>query len=166
MDIAYNGDNRLYGHVWTSVFTPASYSVTNPAMPLLVMFWIFFVLIILNVFFFKAISNCIPSLKVGDLLIDEGLANYFETLDGHDRNFSIMEEENSRKVMGLQVLSNYTLERLKGTNLGNQHMQGVHCYDILANPLYLDDFQYYGPSREDRATLIIDDDDDEGNDDA
>jgi hypothetical protein len=43
-------------------------------------------------------------------------------------------------------------------------MQGVHCYDILANPLYLDDFQYFSPSMQDREKYIIDDDDDEDND--
>jgi len=43
-------------------------------------------------------------------------------------------------------------------------MKGVHCYDILANPLYLDDFQYFSPSMQDREKYIIDDDDDEGND--
>lgn len=43
-------------------------------------------------------------------------------------------------------------------------MQGVHSYDILANPLYLDDFQYFSADLPDRAKFIIDDDEDEGND--
>ena len=43
------------------------------------------------------------------------------------------------------------------------HMQGIHCYDILANPLYLDDFQYFSPSLPDREHYIIDDDDDDEN---
>lgn len=46
------------------------------------------------------------------------------------------------------------------------HMKGVHCYDILANPLYLDDFQYFSPAMEDREKFIIDDDEDEDNDNA
>lgn len=40
----------------------------------------------------------------------------------------------------------------------------MHSYDILANPLYLDDFQYVTAAEDDRAEMIIDDDDDEGND--
>ena len=40
----------------------------------------------------------------------------------------------------------------------------VHSYDILANPLYLDDFQYVTAAEDDRDEMIIDDDDDEGND--
>ena len=43
-------------------------------------------------------------------------------------------------------------------------MKGVHCYDILANPLYLDDFQYFSSSLPNRSDYIIDDDDDEEND--
>jgi len=45
-------------------------------------------------------------------------------------------------------------------------MKGVHCYDILANPLYLDDFQYFSADLDDRSKYIIDDDSDEENDNA
>ena len=43
-------------------------------------------------------------------------------------------------------------------------LQGCHSYDILANPLYFDDFQYVSASLENRKNYIIDDDDDEDND--
>ncbi len=86
------------------------------------MFWIFLILIILNVFFYKRISSLVPKLKIGNFQVNEELANYFTTLDNHDRDFSIKEEENSRAVMGLQTLSEYTLDRLKTTSLGKQHM--------------------------------------------
>lgn len=43
-------------------------------------------------------------------------------------------------------------------------LQGCHSYDILANPLYFDDFQYVSASLENRDAYIIDDDDEEGND--
>jgi hypothetical protein len=45
-------------------------------------------------------------------------------------------------------------------------MSGVHTYDILANPLYLDDFQYFTAADDDREKWIVDDDDDEENDNA
>jgi hypothetical protein len=38
-------------------------------------------------------------------------------------------------------------------------MKGTHCYDILANELYLDDFQYFSPAKGDRGQWIKDDDD-------
>ena len=42
----------------------------------------------------------------------------------------------------------------------------MHSYDILANPLYLDDFQYVTAAEDQRDEMIIDDDDEEGNDSA
>lgn len=40
----------------------------------------------------------------------------------------------------------------------------MHTYDILANPIYLYQFQYFSPAIEDRERFIIDDDSDEEND--
>jgi len=45
-------------------------------------------------------------------------------------------------------------------------LEGVHSYDILANPLYLDNFQYVTAAEDDRDDMIIDDDTTEGNDSA
>ena len=45
-------------------------------------------------------------------------------------------------------------------------LQGVHSYDILANPLYFDDFQYVTAAEDQRDLMIIDDDEQEGNDSA
>jgi hypothetical protein len=43
-------------------------------------------------------------------------------------------------------------------------LQGVHSYDVLANPNYLESFQYVSASQENRSDYLIDDDDDEEND--
>ena len=43
-------------------------------------------------------------------------------------------------------------------------LQGCFSYDILANPLYFDDFQYVSASTPNRVNYIIDDDDNEDND--
>lgn len=43
---------------------------------------------------------------------------------------------------------------------------GTHTYDLLANPHYLDDFQYIACNVPNREKYIIDSDSDEGNDDA
>lgn len=136
-------------------------------MPLIITFWVFLGLIIFRNFLYKSLAALFPSIvRVADLEIDEDLDNYFNTLDDHDRNWSIKEEENARDVLNMKTLDDETLEKLRTTKMGEGHMKGVHCYDILANPLYLDDFQYFSPSMEDREKYIIDDDDDEDNDSA
>jgi hypothetical protein len=131
------------------------------------MFWVFLFFTVTRNFIYPRLCAWFPNVvKVGELEIDEDLDNYFNTLDDNDRGFLVKEEDNAREVLKFKVLDDYTLNRLKTTKMEKSHLQGVPCYDILANPLYLDDFQYFGPSKEDRATLIIDDDSDEDNDNA
>jgi len=160
------GSPKLSGHLWTDVFRPSSYSLSNPAMPLLLVFWVVFILtffrnlIFENIFRLKVFAN----LKVANFEIDENLDNYFNTLDDEDREWSLKEEQNAREVCGMKILLDETIMKLKTTTLGKNHMKGIHTYDILANELYLDDFQYFGPAREDRNLYIKDDDEDEDND--
>lgn len=156
----------ITGHVWTSVFSAEGYSCL-PALPLICAFWFFLVCIVFRNQIYKLLTLICPNVvRVGDLEIDEDLDNYFHTIDDEDRHWSITEEENARNTLKLKILNDYTLEKFKTTTMGKGHMKGVHCYDILANPLYLDDFQYFSAAMEDREKYIIDDDDDEDNDNA
>jgi hypothetical protein len=153
------------GHIYSEVFTASAYSA-QPAMPFLILFWIFFIFTVFRTFIFKWITFLFPVLKIGDLEIDEDLDNYFNCIDDVDRNWSIKEEEYARDVLNMKVLDNQTLTNLKSRTAQGATIKGVHCYDILANPLYLDDFQYFSCAKDNREMYIIDDDDDEGNDNA
>merc|ERR1712070_880272 len=65
----------------------------------------------------------------------------------------------------LKILLNPALNKLKNTpETQGSTMQGVHTYDILANPNYSDMFQYVSAAIPNRTDFIIDDDEDEGND--
>ena len=165
-EIENASDVRVTGHLWYHVFTSSTQYGKNPGMPLLITFWIVLLGTVLRNVIYKYSAKIFPGVKVGELEIDEDLDNYFNTLDDHDRNWSIKEEENSRQALNMKVLEDETLTKLKTTQMKDSHMKGVHCYDILANPLYLDDFQYFSSSMDNRADYIIDDDDEEGNDNA
>lgn len=89
--------------------------VKEPAMPFLVMFWLFSILIIFRNTIYKWIVRVVPRFRVGELEIDEDLDNYFNTLDEHDRTWSIKEEENCRNVLNMRILTDETLERLRTT---------------------------------------------------
>jgi len=158
-------DVYLTGHVWTEVFSGSAYGA-NPAMPLLVLFWVFLIGTIFRDIIYKYVTHWFPVLLIGDLEIDEDLDNYFHCVDDHDREWSIKEEENCREVLNVRILDDHTFGRFKSTKAEGATIKGVHCYDILANPLYLDDFQYFSPAMPNRADYIIDDDDEEGNDNA
>lgn len=58
----------------------------------------------------------------------------------------------------------WEFKRSKPITHGSKNIQGVFCYDILANPLYRQQFQYVAADEPNRADFIIDGDDDEGND--
>lgn len=65
----------------------------------------------------------------------------------------------------MSILTTEQLDSLyKTAKTTGKTLQGVHSYDILANPLYLDDFQYVTAAEDDRNEMIIDDDTEEGND--
>ena len=54
---------------------------------------------------------------------------------------------------------------LKGKmNHDKFHLQGVHTYDILRNPIYSQLFQYFAANLVDRKDYIIDGDDNDKND--
>jgi hypothetical protein len=41
----------------------------------------------------------------------------------------------------MHILDDYTLNKFRQTKMEEgAHMKGTHCYDILANEQYLDDF--------------------------
>jgi hypothetical protein len=88
-------DVKKTGHIWTEVFKAVGYK-NQPGMPLLVMFWVIFLVIVFRNSLYKLWTRFVPQSKVGEFEIDEDLDNYFNTLDDHDRQWSIKEEENCR----------------------------------------------------------------------
>jgi len=92
--------------------------------------------------------------------------NYFKAVDENQRDWSVMEEEHARKNLGdLEILTEITYNGFKhNTSSKENNIQGVHTYDILANPNYVDAFQYVPACTPNRNLYIIDDDSDEEND--
>ncbi len=77
------------------------------------------------------------------------------SLDDKDRKWAVMEDQYAHEKLGLQILTKRQkqalLESEKQKNQLDQSaadgerpplrsLQGCHSYDILANPLYFDDF--------------------------
>ena len=131
----------------------------QPAWPMLAMFFVLLLALILERFH---VFHWLLNFKKIEI-VDE-VENYFESLDEHDRRWSVMEEEYSRrKLLGLKILTDEALEKLKDTKLKGKPLQGIHSYDILANPAYSESFNYVSVSVPDRNNYIIDGDSDEEN---
>lgn len=155
---------QLTGHTYSQIFTSKGWEA--PAWPLLVMNFLFAM-----VYFFEPVvaflyAKIFPKYVVSEIESEEDVDNYWASLDHDQRNWSICEETNSRKLQnGLKMLTDDQFNRLKTVeNREACNFIGAHSYDILANPLYLDDFQYISSSVENRSYYIIDDDKDDSND--
>lgn len=114
------------------------------------------------------IKKMFPTFMIDEaaLEMEAQIDNYWRALDEHDKNWTIMEEANSRSLLsGIKIMTDESFDRLKKakTTWGNTLM-GTHSYDILANPLYCALFQYVSVTVPNRELYIIDDDSDEGND--
>jgi hypothetical protein len=78
-----------------------------------------------------------PGLVDSELVLDEEIDLYQNCLDKDDRKWTIEEENNMHKY-GMQTMLDETIHDIKTGVLHDDkyHLQGVHTYDILRNPLY------------------------------
>ena len=158
-------DVPLLDHTYGQVFTV--YGWEGLKWP---MFLVFFFL--LFIFFFGSwleacFGKCCSNLMIGDIELNEEIDNYWAALDDGDRKWSQKEEENARSLLTSKILTDSQYQRLQTVpKTKGKCLQGVHSYDILANPLYFDDFQYVTAAEDQRDLMIIDDDEQEGNDSA
>jgi len=157
-------DPDVTQHTFDRVWTAAEY-YEAPAWPLLALFVLLFTNQLFGNMIMRCLTKCFPSLEIGDVELDEDIDNYWASLDDKDRVWATKEDEYATQQLGLQLLTvNQKKALASHEKTQGRTLQGCHSYDILANPLYFDDFQYVSASLENRDAYIIDDDDDEGND--
>lgn len=98
---------------------------------------------------------------MNEVIIDEDIPNYDEVLSHADRKYTLAEEINSR-MFGIQTMEQESFDELKHIEIkcGQKfkRLTGIHSYDILRNPAYIEQFQYYSADLPDRDAFIIDDD--------
>ena len=102
-------------------------------------------------------------MSIGDLNLDEEIDKYQNCLDDDAKRWSVEEEHNIRSF-GIQTMCQCTYSSLEKGRRKEMHLQGVHTYDILKNPIYTQAFQYVSADTPNREDYIVDYDADEGND--
>lgn len=124
-------------HLMQSVFTPEGWKA--PAWPMLLAFIGVTGIVLFGGILMEQFEKCIPYLKIGDLVLDEDIDNYWIAIDDNDREWSIKEEENVRNNLGgIKIMTDCSFKKLNHSNPDKDKvLKGVHSYDILANPLYL-----------------------------
>lgn len=172
-------DTPLTDHTYGDFFSKDGWNA--PAWPLALMFILFLIQFFFGGWIGQWLVQCFPSLKIGNIELNEEIDTYWNSLDDHDRKWSIAEEEHFRKfnkmdftAFGIEkgsvdfsMMTDGSLTDLKDSKSGPKSLQGTHSYDILANPRYYSAFNYVPVAQDEgdlREEFIIDDDDDEGND--
>ena len=158
-------DVPLTDHLWTSVFTGNGWAGFQ--WPLLMAFFILLMTYFFGEWCEDVMHRCCGLKKLGESDLNEDIDTYWNSLDEGDFKWTAMEAENTRKLLIDEMMLDSAKKNLETERAApkEKSLQGVHSYDILANPLYLDDFQYVSAAEgEDRAQFIIDDDLDEEND--
>lgn len=100
-----------------------------------------------------AFEYCCPKIKIAEIEVDQPIDSYFASCDDEDRAWTVCEEDNARdKLKNLKIMLDSQLDAMRNTPMTKgATLQGVHSYDILANPLYADRFQYVNASIPDRT---------------
>ena len=93
--------------------------------------------------FTKLVLGIIEAIVPGqfgvNLNVDEDLPRYFKALDEEDRSDWLAEEDNMRNRYQIPITLNESLVMLRKQSKKNvRTITGVHNYDILHNPIYID----------------------------
>jgi len=87
-------DTPITAHTMADPFHKAGWD--TPAWPLLLVGVLLIIHVIFGDWLGEALARCFPSLKIGDVDLNEEIDTYWNSLDDHDRKWSIAEEEHWR----------------------------------------------------------------------
>lgn len=160
------GEKEITNHLWYETLMNVENTVSERyCLPLFCCFFFFLITTFFREKILEIVCDLFPNFEIANFDVDEDLEPFFETLDENARNWYIKEEENSRATLKFKVMDDENFEKLKAAEKSEEMtLQGVFSYDVLANPLYLHEFQYFSAAIDNREDFIIDDDSDEGND--
>lgn len=159
-------DPFIAEHYWYEVFTFDGMLGSGPACGLLFCFLLYFSFLVAHRPLSYCLGKCCKWAMIEDIEIDEDIDAYPNCLDDDDKEWTVQEEMNMRNCYTLKCISDETIQEIYAGHLKkpDMHLQGVHTYDLLRNPIYIKEFQYFAASDADRESVIADDDRTEDND--
>jgi hypothetical protein len=167
--VGRKSDPFLAQHIWYLALTPHGVTQSGPAGFLLIFFFAYAAFLTLRapIYYFMTYVCCCKNLFVEDFEVDEYIDLYQNCLDQDDKDWTIAEEKNMRQY-GMSTLLPTTVNSYQeGVFNPKYHLEGIHTYDILCNPIYAQMFQYFpAVLGENRKDYIIDGDKDSSNDNA
>ena len=121
------------------------YKQLGPATPFVIPLTIF-----VFYYIYRILTSCCPGGKktvLDDDVLYQSLEAFFKSLRPKRREYWLREEVWRKKVLDIPKLSEEAFTRLatykdEGKKSGRPKLQGVHNYDILANPEYTNLYHY------------------------
>lgn len=153
-----SSDVALSGHNFASLF-----AVTQ-ASPVVLMVMIMFTILILQNFFKKQLKSWGFAFSAGKIEVDENLPNFFNAIKLSESDWICKENDYYNKTYKMRFIPEELQARFDDTKTAKKPIQGIHWYNLLANPSYVQDFSYISCSIPDREDYIVDDDSNEDND--
>ena len=99
--------------------------------------------------------------------INQEMGDYFQVLDNDDRMYTLSEEINNR-LYSMSTRLDAVFNKLKNRDeiYAGRKLTGIHTYDLLRNPMYIEQFQYFSAYLADRDDFIVDEDEKDENNNA
>lgn len=148
----------LTGHNFSTIV-----SVTQ-ATPVLFIALVSFFIFVLQTWCKKPLKKYGFSFSSNKIDVDENLPNFFNAIRLSEADWIVEENKYYNERYGLKFIDKDLQDKLDDTKIAKKPIQGIHWYNVLANPAYIQDFAYISCSIPDRSDYIVDDDSDEDND--
>lgn len=156
--IAHSTDPMVTGHDWSTLTT------VTQASPMLIIGLALCVITFMRVCFYETLTKWGFTLTANNIEVDENLPNFFEAVKLKDADWVVKEVRYYQEKYGFQFVREGVVKRLDDWSLAKKPISGIAWYNLLANPKYEREFNYFPTDMEDREDFIVDGDDQEGND--
>jgi len=146
------------GHDWSTVLN------VNQATPMILIGLALVVITIMRVFFYDLLTSWGFTLTSNKIEVDENLPNFFRAVKLKDADWVVKEAKYYKEKYGFQFVRQKVVDKLDDWQLAKKPISGIAWYNLLANPRYEREFNYFPTDMPDREDYIVDGDDEEGND--
>lgn len=98
-----------------------------------------------------------------DLDVDENLPQFFKAVKLSEADWLLKEDEYYQNNYAMDLIDDDMSKKLDNIKMAKSPIQGIHWYNMLANPAYQQEFAYISINTMNRDDLIVDDDSDDDN---
>ena len=141
-----------------------SMGVMSHSSPMLLFSTAFLIIIIIRVLFYPWLEKSGFTISSDTIEVDENLPNFYSAIKLTDADWFVKESNYMRDTYQFTFANKIVVDRLDDTPVPKKPIQSIAWYNILANPAYVREFNYFTASMADRSDYVVDDDSDEEND--